>query len=239
MTLHGGTTALNSINVTDAAAAGAAYGVSISDVLPLPFGLQAIAAAGATVFSGTNTSGLSPTATNQSGNTTTAVFGIAGHGNVPTPSSFTIFPGGSVTVIFVVNVNTTTLGMFQNTASTAFSDPTRATGGAATNSAVTNPAVTPGGTYASGAAVGGSNYSSGSSTAEDVRLQATTTLSVTKTNGATTVTAGVTTSYNLSFSNTGNLQQITSSSKTWWAMVWCATQLPALLLLAVPAVLLA
>ena len=105
---------------------------------------------------------------------------------------------------FVVNVNTTTLGTFQNTASTAFSDPTRATGGAATNSAVTNPAVSPGGTYASGAAVEGSNYASGSSTAEDVRLQATTTLSVTKTNGTTTVTAGGTTSYILSFSNTRN-----------------------------------
>lgn len=203
ITLPGGTTAQYSINVTNLATAGAAYGVSVRDIFPPPFGLQTITATGASVFSGTNTTGLSPTASNQSGNTTTAVFGFEGRGNTPTVSSYTVFAGGSVTVTFVVNLNTTTLATFQNSASVTFSDPTRLTGGSATNSGVNNPVVSPGGTYASGATVGGSNYASASSTAEDVRLVATTTLTVTKSNSTNTVTAGGTTSYILTFSNTG------------------------------------
>jgi uncharacterized repeat protein (TIGR01451 family) len=203
VTLPGGTIANYTINVTNAATAGAAYGVSLTDVLPVPFGLQSVAATGATAFSGTNTSALSPTAANQSGNTTTAVFGVGGTGNAPTVSSFTIFPGGSVTVSFVVNVNTTTFATYQNSASATFTDPTRTTGGAATSSAVNNPTVSPGGTYASGAPVLGSNYLSSSSNAEDVRLVATTTLSVTKSNGVSTLTAGETTTYTLTFSNDG------------------------------------
>ena len=203
ITLPGGTTAQYSINVTNLATAGAAYGVSVRDIFPPPFGLQTIAATGASVFSGTNTSGLTPTAGNQSGNTTTAVFGIEGRGNTPTVSSYTVFAGGSVTVTFVVNLNTTTLATFQNSASATFSDPTRVTGGSAASSGVNNPVVSPGGTYASGSTVGGSNYASASSTAEDVRLVATTTLTVTKDNGTNTLTAGGTTSYIVTFSNTG------------------------------------
>ena len=204
VTLPGGTTAQYSINVSNAITAGAAYGVSLRDVLPVPFGLQAIAATGTTAFSGTNTSGLTPSAANQSGNTTTAVFGVGGTGNTPTVSSFTVFPGGSVTVSFIVNVNSATPGTtFQNSASATFTDPTRTTGGAATSSASSNPVVSPGGSYASGTVVGGSNYLSGSSPAEDVTVVATTTLSVVKTNGVITVTAGSTTSYTLTFSNNG------------------------------------
>ncbi len=204
VTLPGNTTAQYSINVSNPLTAGAAYGVSIRDVLPVPFGLQTIAATAATAFSGTNTSGLSPTAANQSGNTTTAVFGVGGTGNTPTVSSFTVFPGGSVTVSFIVNVNAATpVTTFQNSASATFTDPTRTTGGAATSSASSNPVVSPGGSYASGTVVGGINYLSGSSPAEDVTVVATTTLSVTKTNGGTTLTSGSTTSYALTFSNNG------------------------------------
>ena len=204
VTLPGGTTAQYSINVSNAITAGAAYGVSLADVLPVPFGLQAIAATGSVGFSGTNTSGLTPTAANLSGNTTTAVFGAGGTGNAPTVSSFTLFPGGSVTVTFTINVNSAALGTtYQNSASTTFTDPTRATGGAATSSAPSNPAVSPGGAYASGAAVGGSNYLSGSSTAEDVTVVASTLLAVTKTNAVSVLTAGSTTSYTLTFSNSG------------------------------------
>ena len=204
VTLPGGTTAQFSINVSNAITAGAAYGVSLRDVLPIPFGLQTITTTATTTFSGTNTSGLSPTAANQSGNTTTAVFGVGGTGNTPTVSSFTVFPGGSVTVSFIVNVNSATPGTtFQNSASVTFTDPTRTTGGAATSSASSNPVVSPGVSYASGTVVGGSNYSSGSSTAEDVTVAATTTLSVAKTNAVTTLTAGSTTSYTLTFSNNG------------------------------------
>lgn len=201
--LPGGTTAQYVINVSNAATSGAAYGVSILDILPVPFGLQTLAATATTVFSGVGTTGPSPTTTNSSGSTPTAVFGVAGSANSPTVNSFTIFPGGSVTVSFVVNVNTTTLATYQNNASTTFSDPTRTTGGPAVGSATINPAVSPGGTYANGAVVGGTNYLSGSSTVEDVTLRATTVLSVTKTNAVTSLVAGSTTAYTVTFSNTG------------------------------------
>ncbi len=203
VTLPGSTTAQYAINVSNAATAGAAYGVSLSDVLPLPFGLQTVAATASTTFSGVGTTGPSPTTANQSGSTPTAVFGVAGSANNPTVNSFTLFPGGSVTITFTVNLNTTTLATFQNNASTTFTDPTRTTGGPATGSATLNPAVSPGGAYASGAVVGGANYASGSSTAEDVSLVATTSLSVAKTNGTNTLVAGSTTAYTVTFSNTG------------------------------------
>jgi uncharacterized repeat protein (TIGR01451 family) len=201
--LPGGTTAQYVINVTNATTSGAAYGVSLRDILPVPFGLQTIAAAATTAFSGVGTTGPSPTTPNQSGSTPTAVFGVAGSANNPATPSFTIFPGGSVTVSFVVNLNTTTLTTFQNNASVTFTDPTRTTGGPATGSATINPAVSPGAIYTNGATVGGSNYLSSASTVEDVRLVATTTLSVTKTDGTTTLAAGSTTSYTVTFSNTG------------------------------------
>jgi uncharacterized repeat protein (TIGR01451 family) len=201
VTLPGGTTAQYSINISNAATAGAAYGVAVQDILPSPFGLQTVAQLGSTTLSGILTSGPSPTTPNQSGNTTSAVFGVAGSANTPTVPFFTLFPGGSVTVSFVVNVNTTTLATYQNNASTTFTDPTRATGGLATGAAVTNPVVSPGGTYAAGGTVAGSNYGSGSSTAEDVVLRGSVTLTITKSDGTTTVTAGTTTTYTVTVSN--------------------------------------
>lgn len=201
--LPGGTTAQYTINVSNASTSGAAYGVNVLDILPVPFGLQTIAATATTTFAGAGTTGPSPTITNSSGSTPTAIFGVAGSANNPTVNSFTIFPGGSVTLNFVVNVNTTTLATYQNNTSTTFSDPTRTTGGPAVGSATINPAVSPGGTYANGVLVGGTNYLSGSSTLEDVKLMATTVLSVTKTNAVTTLAAGSTTAYTVTFSNTG------------------------------------
>ncbi len=168
VTLPGGTSAQYSINVSNALTAGAAYGMEIRDIVPVPFGLQIIAATGTVKLSGTNTSGLSPLAANQSGNTTTAVFGVGDIGNSPAVSSFTMLPGGSVTVTFAVNINSPAPGVtFQNSASATFTNPTRSTGGVATSSAVDNPVVSPRGTYNSGAAVGGGDYSSSNSTSED------------------------------------------------------------------------
>ena len=203
LTLPSQTTAQYLITVRNATTAGTAYGVAVSDVLPVPFGLQTVTQLGTTTISGTSTAGPSPTTPNQSGSTPTAVFGVAGSANNPATPSFTIAPGGSVTLTFIVNVNTTTLATFQNSASATFTDPTRTTGGPAIGSATINPAVSPGGTFASGAAVGGTNYASGSSAVEDVRLVATTTLTVTKTDGTATLIAGSTTAYTVTFSNTG------------------------------------
>lgn len=199
-----GTTASYTITVRNAATAGAAYGVAISDVLPVPFGLQTLVSAATVTFSGTGTSGPSPTTPNRSGATPTAIFGAAGSANNPTTPSFTLFSGGVVTLSFVVNLNTSTLATFQNSATVQFTDPTRTTGGAATASAVINPAASPGGTFASGTPVGGSNYASSASTAEDVQLRnPTTTLTITKSNGVTTLTAGQTTSYTVTIANLG------------------------------------
>ena len=199
-----GTTAQYAINVTNASTAGAAYGVAISDVLPIPFGLATVVTAATTTYSGTNTTGPVTTTPNRSGVTPTAVFGVAGTGNNPTTPSFTIYPGGSVTVTFRVSLNTTTFATYQNSATVAFTDPTRTTGAAATGSAVVSPNVGPGGTYASGAAVGGSNYSSSSSTADDVKLVAgTTSLTISKTNGVNSLIAGQTTSYTITVANLG------------------------------------
>ena len=204
VTVPAGTTAQYAINVTNASTAGAAYGVAISDVLPIPFGLATVATAATTTYSGVNTTGPVTTTPNRSGVTPTAVFGVAGTGNNPTTPSFTIYPGGSVTITFRVSLNTTTFATYQNSATVAFTDPTRATGGAATGTTVVSPSVQPGGTYASGAAVGGSNYSSSSSTADDVKLIAgTTSLTISKTNGVNSLIAGQTTSYTITVANLG------------------------------------
>ena len=199
-----GTTAAYRITVSNASTAGAAYGVSLTDVLPPPFTLQSANAVATTTLAGTGTSGPGPTTANTSGNQLIAIFGAAGTGNNPTTPSFTIFPGGAVTLTFVVNLNTATPGTFQNSATVAFTDPTRTTGGAATgNATAVNPSVSPGGTYAAGGTVGGSNYSSASSTAEDVRLQGTALITVSKSNGANGLTAGQTTTYTIVVGNQG------------------------------------
>jgi uncharacterized repeat protein (TIGR01451 family) len=196
-TLPAQTTAQYVISVTNANTSGIAYGLSVTDGLPTPFGLQTVGATATSVFSGTLTNGLSPTATNQSGNTATATFGVQGG---TAANSYTLAPGGRITLTYTVNVNTTTIPQtFQNSASATFTDPTRSTGNTAAVGG--NPSVSPGGTYASGAAVGGSNYASGSSTGEDVRLTGSVNLSVTKTNNLNAVTAGATISYTVTFAN--------------------------------------
>ncbi|TAG25180.1 MAG: hypothetical protein EAZ37_13715 [Burkholderiales bacterium] len=197
VTLPTQTTAQYTVRITNSATAGIAYGVSVVDGLPSPFGLQAITSAASVTYSGTLTGGPTPTTTNQSGSTSTATFGVSGGTNA---NAFTIGAGGVLTLSFVVNVNTTTVPQtFQNSASTTFTDPTRNTGGTA--AAGGNPVVSPGGTYNSGGTVGGSNYASGSSTAEDVRLVGSVNLAITKTNGTTTLVAGQTTSYTVTVSN--------------------------------------
>ncbi len=179
---------------------GVAYGVSLLDVLPVPFGLATATALGTTTIAGTSTSGPLPTVPSSSGVTTTVLFGTPGS----TTNTFTIFPGGQITVTFNVNLNTTTYATFQNSASVTFTDPTRTTGSDANASGVANPTVSPGGNYSSGSTVGGSNYSSASSTGEDVRLYAgPTLLTITKSNGRTTLTAGQTTSYTVTVANLG------------------------------------
>ena len=179
---------------------GVAYGVSLRDVLPVPFALATATTLGTTAIAGTSTTGPSPTVPSSSGATTTAQFGTPGS----TTNTFTIYPGGQITVTFNVNLNTTTYATYQNSASVTFTDPTRATGAGATAAGIANPTASPGGSYSSGAAVGGSNYSSASSTGEDIKLYAgPTNITLSKSNGVTTLVAGQTTSYTLTVANFG------------------------------------
>ena len=144
---------------------GTAYGVSTNDTLPVPFGLATVATAATAV----STSAAGPSAiANGSGNTPTAIFGTAGGS---TATSFIMGSGGVLTLTFQVNLNTTTTGIYQNSANVRYTDPVRTTGGAA--DAGGNPSVTPGGTYANGSPVPGSNYASSISTQEDVSITGT------------------------------------------------------------------
>ena len=196
VTLPAGTTAQYVIRVSNAATAGTAYGLAVSDILPPPFGLLAVASTASVTFS-VGSAGPAPSTANQSGNINAAVWGAGG--GFPT-NSFTLSPGGALTLTFTVNINTTTIAQtFQNAASATFTDPTRTTGGAA--AAGGNPVVSPGGVYASGATVSGANYATSTSTNEDVRLVGSANLSISKTNNLTTLTAGQITSYTVTVAN--------------------------------------
>jgi uncharacterized repeat protein (TIGR01451 family) len=145
---------------------GAAYGVSAQDTLPVPFGLAAVGSTASVALS--TSTGPSPVASS-SGNTPTVIFGTAGGSTL---TSYVLSSGGAVTLTFPVNLNTTTTGIYQNSANVRYTDPVRSTGGAA--DAGGNPSVTPGGTYANGNPVPGSNYAASSSTQEDVSITGTT-----------------------------------------------------------------
>jgi uncharacterized repeat protein (TIGR01451 family) len=145
---------------------GAAYGVSAQDTLPVPFGLAAVGSTASVALS--TSTGPSPVASS-SGNTPTVIFGTAGGSTL---TSYVLNSGGIVTLTFPVNLNTTTTGIYQNSANVRYTDPVRSAGGAA--DAGGNPSVTPGGTYANGNPVPGSNYAASSSTQEDVSITGTT-----------------------------------------------------------------
>ncbi|NJS35856.1 MAG: DUF11 domain-containing protein [Brachymonas sp.] len=145
---------------------GTAFGVSAQDTLPVPFGLAAVATTASAVS--TTVTGPTPIA-NSSGNTPTAIFGTAGGTAV---NSFAIGASGVLTLSFQVNLNTTTTGIYQNSAAVRYTDPVRTTGG--NSGAGGNPSVTPGGSYANGNPVPGSNYVASSSTQEDVSITGTT-----------------------------------------------------------------
>ena len=144
---------------------GTAFGVSTNDTLPVPFGLATVATTASAVS--TTVTGPTPIA-NSSGNTATAIFGTAGG---TAANSYAMGSGGILTLTFQVNLNTTTTGIYQNSASVRYTDPVRSTGGDA--GAGGNPSVTPGGSYANGNPVPGSNYVASSSTQEDVSITGT------------------------------------------------------------------
>ncbi len=144
-----GGTATYTLTVTNAAGYGNATGVKLTDVLPgapSPF-----------TYASTSSITLSGGATQAS--TANPVVGATS----PAWSSFSIPGGGSVSVTFTVNIPVgTTLGTYQNPGAVTYDDPTRTIAG---------QTVTPGGAYAGGGAVPGSNYNPASSTSEDVTVR--------------------------------------------------------------------
>ena len=177
---------------------GTAYGVSTNDTLPVPFGLATAATTASAVS--TTVTGPTPIA-NSTGNTATAIFGTAGG---TAANSYAIGSGGVLTLTFQVDLNTTTTGIYQNSANVRYTDPVRTTGGDA--GAGGNPSVTPGGTYANGNPVPGSNYLASSSTQEDVSITGSTPtvadIAATK-SGTSFAYVGDAISYVLTVSNNG------------------------------------
>ncbi len=181
---------------------GTAYGVSAQDTLPVPFGLAAVATTASAVS--TTVTGPTPMA-NSSGNTATAIFGTAGGiSSGVSANSYAMGASGVLTLTFQVNLNTTTTGIYQNSAAVRYTDPVRTTGADA--GAGGNPSITPGGTYANGNPVPGSNYAASSSTQEDVSITGSTPtvadIAATK-SGTTFAYVGDPVSYILTISNNG------------------------------------
>ncbi len=118
-------------------------------------------------------------------------------------------PGGcTLTYTFTVNIPITIPnGTYSNSALAFFLDPTDTTGTRTVTTALppaaaglaANTAFTTGGT------VGGSNYDGNNvaNTGDDVRVQRQANLQAVKTDGVTTVAAGSTTTYTLTFTNLG------------------------------------
>jgi uncharacterized repeat protein (TIGR01451 family) len=181
------TFALYTISISNALTAGEAQRVALSDDLPTPFTYTA--GANVTV---TYAGGATGPATPATG-TGTDPFTVGVAGGTP---SFTIPGGATVTLQVRVNLNgaTSTGNPYQNSATTAFLDPTRTSG---------TPVVGPGGTYASGDAVGGSNYAAASTANEDVNIRRSVNLSITKTNNVGSVTAGSSITYFVDVTNNG------------------------------------
>ncbi len=146
------TTAQYIVSITNAPGVGAAVGVALSDILPTPFTLSGTTAGA--VF-GNGSLGPNPAATAGPTNVTIGTSGGT------TANSFFIPPNGIVTLTFLINLNNAPTGLYQNSATTSYSDPTRAAAGGL---------VSPGGTYNLGGTVPGSNYDAASTNNEDIAI---------------------------------------------------------------------
>ena len=176
-----------SITVSNAVTVGTASGVNVVDNLPAPFTYTGAAnvvvalSGGATGPAGPLTGvGADPVTIGTAGGTAA--------------NSFTLPPGGSVTLTFPVNLNGAAVGTYQNPAVANYLDPTRTAAGQ-----TTSPGAVP---ASGGGTTPGSNYASASSTLEDVVIGAAS-LTVTKSNGGTALVPGQTTAYTVTIANSG------------------------------------
>lgn len=181
--------------LSNAPNAGVAYAVGLSDPLSAPFTLSG---SSATTTYGAGASG--PASPVSASGTNTVIIGIAGNAT----SSFTLNPGSSLTLTFNVALNGAAAGTYQNPINLRFADPTRTSGGSAQGAV--NSTATPGGTYASGQSVGGSNYNAASSTQEDIVISGapgTTADVVISKSGTAAAEVGQPVAYTLLVSNNG------------------------------------
>ena len=189
------TTGSYMVVLSNSATAGVAYAVGLNDSLSAPFTLSG---SNATVVYGAGASG--PASPIAASGTNTVVIGTAGN----VTNSFTLNPGSRLTVTFNIALNGAAAGTYQNPLNLNFADPTRTSGGSAQGSV--NSTVTPGGNYANGQPVGGSNYNAASSTQEDIVVSGvpgtTADLVITK-SGAAAAEVGQPLVYTLLVSNNG------------------------------------
>lgn len=137
------------LTVENAAGYGTATGVRLQDTLPgSPSPFTVLSTDSITLTGGaTRTSGTDP----------------AVGATSPSWGSFSVPGGGAVSVRFTAAIPAgTALGTYQNGATVVYTDPTATSGG---------QTVTPGGTYAGGGAVPGTNYAASSSALDDVTVR--------------------------------------------------------------------
>ena len=186
-TVQGGT-ASYTVTVSNAAGFGTATGLKITDTLPAPF-----------TYASTSVITLSGGATRS----TIPLDPTAG-ATAPQWGTFTVPGGAQVRISFSVNVPVATpLGTYQNPASVLYDDPTRSAAG---------QTVTPGGTYAGGGFVGGSNYDPNGSTAEDVTVRQPAALA--KSFSPPSVNAGGTSVLSITVTNPNTADALTNAAFT-------------------------
>ena len=175
---------------------GTAIGTTLVDTLQSPF---QYAATGIPV--GYSAGAAGPVSPTTGSGTQTVTVGTPGTSS--TATSFIVPSSGTVTFTLTVNINgggTPALGFpYQNSVTLSFLDPFRA-------AATTTVSPTGSSIFGNGTLVGGTNYAAGSSTQEDVRVQGSIPLSISKTNGVTSPTAivaGTTFNYTVTIANTG------------------------------------
>jgi uncharacterized repeat protein (TIGR01451 family) len=198
VTIPAGNTAQYVISLTNRGT-GTAVGVTLQDTLQSPFRYTPTLAPINQIGVATAGNSVGPASPVIGSGTQTFVVGTPGSSALT--NSWLLPPASTVTYTVTVRIDgggTPTAGTaYQNSVTLNYLDPFRATATAQ---------VTPGATYNNGTAVGGSNYASGSSTQEDVRVVGSVDLRVTKTNNVGTLTAGSTTSYTITVANFGPLQ---------------------------------
>lgn len=175
---------------------GTAIGATLVDTLQSPFRYAAT-----NVPVGYSAGAAGPVSPTTGSGTQTVTVGTPGTSS--TATSFIVPSSGTVTFTLTVNINgggTPTLAFpYQNSVTLSFLDPFR-------TAATTTVSPTGTSTFGNGTLVGGTNYAAGSSGQEDVRVQGSVPLSITKTNGVTSptaVVAGTTLTYTITVANTG------------------------------------